>query len=263
MKRSFLFLVLLVTGSLLWICSASGQVQNVVVYCDSDYIPYSYEKSGRANGIYANVLKIAFSRMQGYHVTIKPINWKKGLKRIEKGEIFALYPPYYRPKKRPYMDYTEPIIDEGFDIFSYADLAPTLGKNWPEDYKGKTIGINKGFNIPKMNEAKHLGVKFIESDSTTNILELASGRLDAYIHDKNAMLWQLKILRNSGKYDEDIHQELVLVANISREQGYLGFTNRDHGKFAFKKDFVQQFNSIIKQMKKDGVVQAVLDFYTK
>ena len=50
--------------------------------------------------------------MPDYNVTIKGVPWKRGLLQIEGGKNFALYPPYKRPKQRPYMEYDMSILDE-------------------------------------------------------------------------------------------------------------------------------------------------------
>jgi len=240
------------------------QAQDVLVYCDSNYAPYSYVENGEASGIYADIFNTVFSRMKGYSVTIKPVPWKRGVKLIKEGRIFALYPPYYRPEKRPFMDYPVPVINEGYSLLTTKAFADSGPKTWPEDYVGKKIGTNAGFSVPGADKAKMLGVSMEETSNTrSNLMKLITGRIDGFVMDRNAMLWELKQMKSEGKYDESKHPEVTVATDISREQGYLGITNQDKGAFAFKDDFVKQFVAIINDMKAKGEIQGILDAYIK
>ena len=54
-----------------------------------------------------------FSRIEGYNVSIKMLPWKRSLRKIEAGKELAVFPPYYWPKKRPYIaPYSEPLLLE-------------------------------------------------------------------------------------------------------------------------------------------------------
>lgn len=260
MRNFSLFLAVVLSFFIL--LPAMAGAQEVVVYCDNNYAPYSFAKDGKASGIYTDIFTKAFSRMKGYEVTIKPVPWKRGVKLMEEGKGFALYPPYYRPKIRPFMDYPVPILDEGYSILTAKASAGDGSKKWPDDFAGKKIGTNAGFSIPDVDTAKGMGVKVEESaTSRQNLLKLISGRIDGYISDKNAMLWELKQLKDKGEYGGD--PALAVAGNISEEQGYMGFTNRDNGAFGFKDDFVTQFVKVINDMKANGEIQAILDAYIK
>ncbi|ACN17198.1 hypothetical protein HRM2_41410 [Desulforapulum autotrophicum HRM2] len=87
---------------------------------------------------------------------------------------------------------------------------------------------------------------------------MISGRIDGYINDKNAMLWELKRLKDNGEYDPS-KGELVIACDISKEQGYLGFTNRDNGAFGYKDDFIKQYIAVIKEMKANGEIETILN----
>ena len=100
MKKVYFTILLTLTLSLL-----SSNTTPVEIFCDNSYPPYSYIKNKKAAGIYTDILMIAFSRMKDYEIKITPIPWKRGLNLLKEGDGFALYPPYYYPGKRPYIDY--------------------------------------------------------------------------------------------------------------------------------------------------------------
>jgi polar amino acid transport system substrate-binding protein len=47
------------------------------------------------------------------------------------------------------------------------------------------------------------------------------------------------------------------MAVIATEQGFLGFTDRDQGKYPYKTDFLKQFNAIVYDMKRNGEIERI------
>jgi len=204
---------------------------NVVVYALDDYPPYSYEENGEIKGIYTEILKKAFSGMKGYKIDIKGVPWKRGLKYIELGTGFALYPPYYHPEKRPYMKpYSVPILEEKVVVFCTEKILEHPRPVWPEDYYGLTIGNNMEFKIggDKFFKAVKEGkIKIDEADGTRqNILKLGKGRTDCYINDRLSIVWEIGRLRKSGEY-KDNYAKITEGVVVSSQNGFLGFTDRD------------------------------------
>ncbi|MCJ8314697.1 MAG: transporter substrate-binding domain-containing protein [Saccharospirillaceae bacterium] len=238
----------------------------VTVYADENYPPYSYVEDGELKGIYNEILKITFAQMQGYQVNIVPVPWKRGLKLIEDGDAFALYPPYFHVLKRPYIwPYSLPILDERVIVYCYSDiLNNSLRPKWPEDYYGLTIGINAGFHLggDKFWQAVK-DKKIVVSEAKgnkENLLKLGSKRIDCYINDRISILWQLKQMKTKGEYDEGGKQSRLLEgATISIEQGFLGFTNTDNNYFYYKDDFKKQFDIIIYNMRRTGQTQKIIN----
>ena len=243
--------------------SAWSMAQKVDIYCDDDYPPYSYVKDGRAAGIYVDILTQAFSKMPEYEVTIVPVPWKRGLDLMERGKGFALFPPYFRPQVRPFMDYPAALLEEGYAMVGSSALNDGKSRSWPQDFVGMRVGVNKGYNVPRMKEARAMGVEIVPADTIRdNIMKVAAGEVDAYINDRNALLWNLREMRRPDNHAAGLDQ-LQLIMEISHERGYLGFTNRDQGRFPFKKEFIIQFVRVIQTMKETGEIQKILDAYTQ
>lgn len=236
---------------------------NVVVYAVNDYPPYSYEEDKQLKGIYAEILRKAFSGMEGYEVDIKAVPWKRGLKYLETGKGFALYPPYCRPKERPYIKpYSVPILEEKVVVFCSEKILKQPRPDWPEDYYGLTIGNNSGYKLGGdkfWKAAKQGKIKIEEADGNRrNMLKLGTDRIDCYINDRLSIIWELNRLRKSGEYKGG-YAKLGEGAVISSEQGFLGFTDRDNGKFYFKDDFVKKFNALVNEMKNTGELEKIID----
>jgi len=264
MKKS-LFITLIVLSCLsAW--QTGTAATHVVVYCDDNYPPYSYAANGQARGIYPAILTQAFARMEGYRVTLLPIPWKRGLHDLENGTVFAICPPYFRPRERPYMwPYSIPILQEKVVLLCREEIMQSAPRRtWPDDFHGLTIGSNDGFILGGeafFEAVRKNNIRIDEAKSNRiNILKLGIERTDCYINDRLAILWELNKLKKEGLYDEGGKHALLREALvINTEWGHLGFTNRDFGRFYFKEDFIARFNAVIISMQKNGDIERIMN----
>ena len=243
---------------------AAPEPQAVTVYADEGYPPWSYAENGKAAGVYADIVRAAFARMPGYRVTIKPVPWKRGMAMLEKGSGLALYPPYYNTRDEPWTwPYSLALYDEHVVAVCRKDVVVRRGAmKWPVDFYGLRIGNNAGFIVggEAFDQAVRDGKIHLEEarDTRSNVIKLGMGRVDCYINDRRSIEWTRNQLRREGLYDEGgKHAQLVEAAVIGQEQGFLGFTDRDQGRFPYKLDFVKQFNSVIYQMRRRGEIEAI------
>ncbi|MCW7753089.1 ABC transporter substrate-binding protein [Desulfobotulus sp. H1] len=233
----------------------------VTIYADNNYPPYAYAEGGEVKGIYTEILRTAFSRMKDYQVTIEAVPWARGLNYVETGTGLALYPPYYHPASRPWIKpYSVPILEENVVAMCTEKVLSRPRTAWPADYHGLTFGINAGFKLGgeafwNAVDQGHIRVEEAQG-SRANLLKLGAERIDCYINDRISILWEVDRLRRSGEYRWASPVEGYV---ISSEQGYLGFTDRDEGRFPFKNDFVKKFNTEIEKMRASGEIQKIID----
>lgn len=237
----------------------------VAIYGDDAYPPYSYLENGQMKGIYASIIRQALKKMPEYEVTLLSVPWKRGLVLLETGSAFALYPPYLRPDERPYMSYSEPLIAEQLVVLCTRAASQRRAlKTWPDDYLGLRIGINAGFlsGGKRFDQAVRDGKLRAEParSSRTNLLKLMKGRIDCYLNDRLSIAWELGRIRTEGAADPNA-QALVEVAELSAEQGYLGFTTRDPARYPYRDDFIRKFNAVIKAMKHDGEIRETVEHF--
>ncbi|USD67052.1 transporter substrate-binding domain-containing protein [Vibrio sp. SCSIO 43136] len=248
-KLSWLRLVWL-QAVLLVITSSAFAAQSVIVYGDMDYPPYSYQVDGKPEGIYVEILTEAFSRMPEYEVSIRMTPWKRGLKNLKDGRVFALFPPYYTELRDPWMKFSAPILREQVVVFGKREIFEDRYQ-WPVDYYGLKIGLNRGFNPFSMGgnafgDAVEAGrIRVDESaNNDSNLAKLVSGRIDAYINDQFI--------------DISDYPEIVIggVANVNH--GHLGYT-RKTDKYPYSADFQQQFDTAIGQMIEENQIEEIVN----
>jgi len=242
----------------------------VTIYGDAGYPPYSWSRDGKSAGLYYEIVKTAVGRMQGYKVDIQPVPWKRGMSMLENGSAFALFPPYFNTHDEPFTwPYSLPLYQEHVVAVCRKDVVAKKGKmTWPEDFYGMRIGNNAGFIVGgvEFDRAVREGKIHMEEarDNQANLVKLGLKRLDCYINDRISIEWTKKSLKRDGLYDEGgKHAVLVEAVVIGMEQGFLGYTDRDKGRFPFKTDFVKKFDAIIYQMHRQGEIARIAQEFFK
>ncbi|SON53024.1 substrate-binding periplasmic protein [Vibrio tapetis] len=226
--------------------------QNVVIYGDDNYPPYSYIENGEPKGIYVDILRLVFSEMDDYTVTIRMVPWKRGLRYIEQGKGFALFPPYYTEKRDPWMLFSESILREEVVVFGKPNKL--IGKrNWPEDFHGTVIGLNRGYNPYSMGghefgEAVKSGHIVVEeaTNGIINLNKLEKGRIDFYINDRLIDISDFPGIKRG------------ITANTN--DGYLGFTKLNVD-YPYSADFKAQFDHAILRLKQTDTIDKIVHSY--
>lgn len=232
----------------------------VTILGDAGYPPYSYDVGGEAKGLYSDILRAAFARMPEYRVHIRPVPWARGLAELAKGRALALYPPYFRPSERPWMDYSRPILREKLVVFVRAEVARVLPEEqFPQAYRGLRIGQNSGFiNIRDPDYQSMLAkgeVRQIYSkDNRTSLAMLYRGRLDAYINDRRSVLWELERMQRDGVFGGEGLDWVVEGPWLTGEEGHLGYTRVNAAAYPYKKDFKQRLDAILTDLERDGSI---------
>lgn len=241
---------------------------SVTVLCDASYPPYSYAENGEAKGLYSDILRAAFARMPGYRVSIRPVPWPRGLAALEKGTAFALFPPYYRPVERPWMDYSRPILEESVMAFVRSELAQQRAiEDFPAAYAGLRIGLNRGFNIIAAPDYKRMLAagqvqQSYASDNRTNLLQLKRQRIDVYINDRLSILWELQQMRDQDLLGNAGLDWLVEGPRLSSEHGHLGYTRLNPQAYPYKQDFMQRLDQVLLDLEADGSIARLAAHYS-
>ncbi len=246
-----------------------SEQHQIIVYGDDSYPPYSYLENGVAKGLYTEILTTIFAEMEQYEVEIHLVPWKRGLKLLELGKGFALFPPYYYSDQRSYIDvYSDPILNEEVVVYCHPEhLVKSNGAlpEWPVDFTEQNIGINLSFALGgntfwALVKQGQITVKE-ELGTRHGIMSLHKGRSDCYMNDRLSVIWESnqmvsdRILPNSFK--------LPNAVSISVEQGYLGFSYDPQKRYPFKSDFVEQFNIHLNKLKTDGSLDQLIKRYAK
>ncbi|KAB8033356.1 substrate-binding periplasmic protein [Fluviispira multicolorata] len=239
----------------------------VLIYADDGYQPYSFVNNGKPDGIYYDILKIAFARMKNFEVVVQTIPWKRGLQEVEQGIVFAIYPPYYRPVDRAWMAYSKKILDEKYTMFCRATKKIKAKKKWPDDYKGLVVTKNSGFALPPifMEAVKKGYVSLSEVRETErNLMKVIAHHADCYVNDELGIQIELARMKKIGKYNPKNNEDKIIkIMDLSNENGYIGYLKNNSKKFPYTDSFVKEFNNIITDMIKSGEIDKIKSQFIK
>lgn len=223
---------------------------------DDAYPPYSFKEKGKVSGIYTDIIQQALMNMKNSSsITVMP--WKRGLSGLKTKAIDGLFPPYYRPKQRPYMSYSTDILDETLVIVCNSKVSSKL-KNFPQDYKGISLGKNAGFapGSDVDDAVQNKTIKVYEAKGmSANLKKLINKRIDCYVNDRLSILYELKKMTGRGEYDGS---SVVETHVLGVEKGYLGINK---GASTEVKAFIDKFNGAIEEMKSSGKIDEIIAKY--
>ena len=241
--------------------SAEVGIQTVTILTDNAYPPYSYEEYGQAKGIYNDILRAASSRLHGYRIVLMPVPWKRGLAKLARGEALALSPPYYRPDERPYIQpYSVPMLTEKLVTYCRTNVLKMPRNHWPADFHNLRFGINARFKLGGeafWSLVRNGKVTLEEAPNAhINLQKILRNRLDCYINDQLAIQQALVQLKHDGLHHAGDLQEAAI---LSVETAYVGFTDRDNGRFPYKQDFIKQLNRALVEMQRSGQTNRIVN----
>jgi polar amino acid transport system substrate-binding protein len=181
MKKIFLILIFL---------NSLFANQTITLIGDKSYPPYSYEEDGKPKGVYVDIIKAAFKKIDGYDVEFEMLAWKRAMALVKKGNYIGYFPPYYTKERTKWSKYSEPILSEATIVF--ATKSTLDGKiKYPQDFYGMTLCTNRGFSLEataglEMKKAiKAKKIKHIEAnDNKACLNRVERGVVDFYINDQ-------------------------------------------------------------------------------
>lgn len=254
----YLFTILL---ALLLAPSPTLSAENVVIHGGSDYKPFTYMEDGTPKGLYVELVAAVLDRMSGYRYTMPISPWGRLLKGVENGEIFAFFPPYYRPEQRPYVvPYSKPIYTETTILLCRNSINASRDfTHWPESAHGLTIGMNIG-NLaggPEYNEAVKDGyIRQISNKTPYHSLKmLDAGRLDCFIDSRMIVLDTIR----SHPDLHGLHAHASETMAIRKESVHLGFSRFNNPPY--KHDFIHEFNRALDRLKESGEYDTIVQRY--
>ena len=245
MKKLFL-------GLTFSICLYAGQI--VELAGDKDYPPYSYSENGVAKGVYVDIIKSIFSKIDGYDVKFKMMAWKKAQIMVKTGKVVGFFPPYYSKQRLRWTKFSEPILNEKTIIFAKDEFIKK-NKVFPKDFYGTTLCLNRGFMPEVMGgdklvkAIKNDKIKLVEASKNKDCLNrVKRGLADFYIND------QFIDISNFSMIDRGL--------SLKSNSGHIGFSLKDK-KYPYIDDLKTKIDNTIVLMKKNGDIENIVKKYKK
>ncbi len=227
-------------------------VQIIELSGDKSYPPYSYLEKGTAKGVYVDVLNAAFDKIPDYEVKFNMVAWKRAIGSVKQGKTVGFFPPYYNDKRTAWTKFSEPMVSESTIIFAKESTLKDKTK-FPKDFYGMKLCLNRGFAPSVMGgeklekTVKDGSIKLIEANDNKSCLSRVDrGIADFYLGDQ--------------LIDSSLFPMIKKGMNIKANSGYLGFTLKIKN-YPFMGDLQKKFNQVIKDMKKSGELDSIVQKY--
>ena len=250
-------------------------VQKVEIATYDILPPFAFRKSGKLTGVYIEIVKEAISKMPDYKVEFKVNPWARAKDLTERGLVFGILPPYFhahdwltkKEPKKPYIwPYSMQLYEQTDVVYCHKKVLEKPRNKFPEDYKGLTFvrfrGDGRaGAKFEEMVKAKVISLNEVK-DIKGSILVFISNRADCVVSSRLPFKWWAKKLLEEGKLERFNKESIQESKVISKNAGYLGYTDINVGSYPFKDDFVKKFDIQIYLMKKSGKIDEIIKSFT-
>jgi len=249
--------------------SASADDIDVTIHVDDAYQPFSFSENGNAKGMYIDVLRVAFSRMKGFNVTMEPVPWNKGKMMMKDGKGFALIPAFFHGRDWVYLyPYSLPFYAETIISVCTEEVLQQPRPNWPADYRGLDIGNLAGFDEWGGVELKASVIKnqidyHKVKSSDVLIKMIINDRLDCILMENREFDYVFKRILKSGVHGEKAHTELIKGPVVGANPVSIGYSASaiKSGKYPYAHEFQKAFDVIIHQMIESGEIEKIMSAY--
>jgi len=263
-------LIVFLVQSYVYGLPAFGKDIPVTIHVDDSYRPFSFSDGKQAKGMYIDVLRTAFSRMDGFEVSMAPVPWKRGKRMMKDGDGFGLAPAYFHGHDWPYLyPYSLPFYTETIVAKCTDKVLISARPDWPEDYHGLTVGSIVGFDgwggVEFRSMVKRGKVKCLEElkGSDKVIKMLLAKRYDCIMIARQAFAFEIEKFLITGAYDYDKHAIIQEGAVIGTDPVYIGYweVGIRMGKYPYAHKFRKAFDTVIYQMTKSGEIEIIMQDY--
>lgn len=152
----------------------------LTILVDTQNPPFMYASSGRAEGLYPDLLRAVFAKL-GVPVSVQAKPWRRALAEAEAGQgaIGGLYQTETRLTK---FDFSDPMFVERIKVYSKA--SKPLVFHEIADLKGLTVGVIRGWSYGDAFDAARQSGLFTADEADgdqQNFAKLRTGRVDVVL----------------------------------------------------------------------------------
>lgn len=215
--------------------------------------PKVYKENGKLRGTYIDIITEVCKRMKVEPVFLQ-YPWPRAVAMVKIGKVDALFPPFKTPERVSFLYFpTEPVSHTRNVIF--ARKARNIKISKLADLKNYIVGINDQYSYGQTFDdyKKNLviDVSRTEEMQINKLTHQGQVRMDVAAASEDAFRFLSTKLGHSD--------ELEVVYVLSETPSYVAFSKAN----SKNKIFAENFSRILKQMKKEGVIQEINDVYFK
>ena len=232
---------------------AAGAFDTVYFAEESNWPPYTPDTYGIAReGLALELMEAIFSPL-GLKVEIELVPQERMLQYLRLGEKDAVTVITKNTERMAYLDYTDVIIsgDRGLIYYAADREKPFVWQTF-EDLQGLLIGVTSGHNYgAEFNRAVQLfDLKLVEVTRVRqNFDMLVASRVDIVMAAESTA--------NDILQDPKFNKKIAVAEKPTREINFhIAFSKKSRAKV-----LIPQVNGVIRQLRAEGSLQAIVDRY--
>ena len=229
---------------------AGASADEITLAVLGDFAPFQWEEAGKVTGIDADIIREVCRRLK-IEVEFQVMSWKKALKSAENGDVSGLAASLYNEKRAEYLYYTKESVHIQKNIIMIRKGNNIKIKGF-DDLKNIKIGVVRDFSYgPEFDSIRGLD-KVVCTDQKQLVQLLAAGRVDA------AMGSQMPLMFNARQLGVQDALEVAYVVTEYPAYSVFSKASGEKGELLARK-----FDTILREIKKEGLVQKIMDNYIK
>ncbi|RJF95048.1 glutamine ABC transporter substrate-binding protein GlnH [Noviherbaspirillum saxi] len=213
--------------------SIAAQAETLTVACDTAFVPFEFKQGDKYVGFDIDMWD-AIAKELGVTYKLQPMDFNGILPALQTKNVdVALAGITIKDERKKVIDFSDGYYDSGFMLMVAAN-SPIKGG---EDLKGKSLAIKTGTSAADYAKANFAGTELRQFPNIDNAyLELATGRVDAAMHDTPNVLYYAA---TAGK-----GRVKVVGTQMMAHQYGIGFPKGS--------PLVPKVNAVLAKMKVDG-----------
>lgn len=248
-KNSLLFLVL----HSIALFPINSFAEKITFASPESIPPKIYKENGKLRGTFVEIITEVCKRMKVEPVFVQ-YPWPRAISMVKNGKVDAIFPPFKTPDREKFLYFpSEPVILTRNVIF--ARKARNIKINKMSDLQNYIVGIINQYSYGPVfdNYKKNLTVDVSRNEEmqVNKLTHPGQVRMDVAAASEDAFG---HISTKLGHADE-----LEVVYVFSETPSYVAFS-KAHIK---NKKFAENFSRILKQLRKEGVIQEINNHYYK
>ncbi len=231
--------------------SVNAYAIDFLTMATEEYPPYEYMENGVIKGLDTEIIEAVSERL-GLMVKIEFYPWTRAMKMVRYGEIDAMFSMFRTPEREKFLYFTtEHLGSEKVILVTNKESTRQAGNL--EDLAGWKIGVQRGNSYGKeFDEYKNIERREVGSFKQLIDMAASGNRFDAAVVNELVFAYQVKELGIADQF-----KKLDFV--VTNQPLYMGFS-RAKGKL--HKQLAEDYSQVLKQLRKEGVIDRIIWKYT-
>jgi polar amino acid transport system substrate-binding protein len=245
MRNCFIILIMFAV-----LFPAGTSADEITLVALGDFPPFQWEEKGKVTGIDVDMVSEVCRRL-GIGLKFQVMLWKRALKSVNEGNVDGLVAALYKEERTEYLYYTKETvhIQKNIIMIQKGDNIRIKGLH---DLRNKKTGVVRDFSYgPDFDSIRGLD-KEVCGDQKELVRLLAAGCVDAAMGSEKPLMFNARKLALQNK--------LEVAYVVTEYPAYTVFSKAlgEKGELLARK-----FDTVLREIKKEGLEQKIIDKYTK